>query len=156
MELKKINETVSVSPQIAVDDMAAIKTAGFRAIICNRPDGESVDQPGFAAIAAAASAAGIETRYVPIMSGAVTDSDIAAFGDALANLPQPVLAYCRSGTRSATLWAVIEAGRRPMTEIVAATQAAGYDVATAVQRIIAAVPMPDAGPTPRNRQNDAA
>ncbi|WP_246133185.1 TIGR01244 family sulfur transferase, partial [Paracoccus aurantiacus] len=96
-----ISPKATVSPQIAAMDMAAIKAAGYRAIICNRPDGEGADQPSFEEIEAAAKAEGIETRYVPVESGMVTDQDVAAFGQALAEVQRPVLAYCRTGTRSA-------------------------------------------------------
>lgn len=135
MELKKITEKVTVSPQITADDMAAIKDAGFRAIICNRPDGEGADQPSFEEIEAAAKAVGIEARYVPVKSGMVTDEDVAAFGEALKEIQRPILAYCRTGTRSATLWSFHEAKKRPMPEILAATKAAGYDMNGVARRI---------------------
>ncbi len=135
MEIKKISEKVSVSPQVTADDLAAIKAAGFRAIICNRPDGEGSDQPSFEEIEAAAKVAGIEARYVPVKSGMVTDEDVAAFGEALKDLQRPVLAYCRTGTRSATLWSFHEAKKRPMPEILAATKAAGYDMNGVARRI---------------------
>jgi sulfide:quinone oxidoreductase len=135
MELKKITEKVSVTPQITADDMEAIKEAGFRAIICNRPDGEGADQPSFEEIEAAAKSVGIEARYVPVQSGMVKDDDVSAFGAALGDLPRPVLAYCRTGTRSATLWSFHEAKKRPMPEILAATKAAGYDMNGVARRI---------------------
>ncbi len=135
MELKKITNKTWVSPQIAPDDMDAIKEAGIRAIICNRPDGEGADQPTFEEIEAAAISAGIEARYVPVQTGMVRDEDVAAFGAALNELPRPVLAYCRSGTRSATLWSFHESKKRPMPEILAATKAAGYDMNGVARRI---------------------
>jgi len=135
MDLKKISSKFSVSPQIAAADLAAIQEAGFRAIICNRPDGEGADQPSFEEIEAAAKKAGLETAYVPVTSGLVTDDDVAAFGAALNDLPRPVLAYCRTGTRSATLWSFHESKKRPMPEILAATKAAGYDMNGVARRI---------------------
>jgi sulfide:quinone oxidoreductase len=135
MEIKKISEKVSVTPQILAADIEAVKAAGFRAIICNRPDGEGADQPSFEEIAAAAKKAGIEAAYVPIETGMVRDEDVAAFGVALQNLPRPVLTYCRSGTRSATLWSFHESQKRPMPEILAATKAAGYDMNGVARRI---------------------
>jgi sulfide:quinone oxidoreductase len=105
MDSKPISETLSVSGQIAADDLAAIRDAGFRAIVCNRPDGEAADQPPFADIAAAARAAGLEARYLPVVSGQLTDEDAAAFRRLMDELPKPVLAYCSSGTRSGQLWA---------------------------------------------------
>ena len=135
MEIRKITEKVSVSPQITTDDILAIRAAGFRAIICNRPDGEGADQPSFEEIEAAANVAGIEARYVPVKSGMVTDEDVTAFGEALKEVQRPVLAYCRTGTRSATLWSFHEAKKRPIPEILAATKAAGYDMNGVARRI---------------------
>ena len=136
MQLNKVTDALSVSPQIGAEDMAAIRDAGFRAIICNRPDGEGADQPNFEEIEAAARAAGLEARYLPVTSGMVRDEDAAAFGQALMELPGPVFAYCRSGTRSATLWSLAEAKRRPVAEILAATKAAGYDMGGVARRIV--------------------
>ena len=135
MELKKISSGLTVSPQINVSDIEAIKAAGFRSIICNRPDGEAADQPVFQEISDAARAAGLETMYIPIVAGKVSDGDAGAFGAALDALPGPVLAYCRTGTRSATLWSLAVANYKPVSEILAATKAAGYDMGGVVRRI---------------------
>ena len=80
MQINKVTDALSVSPQITAEDVAAIRDAGFRAIICNRPDGEGADQPNFEEIEAAARAAGLEARYLPVTSGMVRDEDAAAFG----------------------------------------------------------------------------
>lgn len=135
MDLKKITEKTAVSPQITPQDIAAIKEAGFRAIICNRPDGEGADQPSFEEIEATAKKVGLEAAYVPVTSGKVLDEDVESFGAALKDLPRPVLAYCRTGTRSATLWSLHESKKRPMHEILAATNAAGYDMNGVARRI---------------------
>ena len=135
-ECKSLTPELAVSQQIAVSDAAAIAAQGFKSIICNRPDGEGADQPGFAEIAAAAAAAGVVTLHLPVASGMVTDEDAAKFGAALGELPKPVLAYCRTGTRSTTLWALSEAGRRPLTEIVSTADAAGYDLSGVAARIV--------------------
>jgi sulfide:quinone oxidoreductase len=135
MDIKRIDESLSVSGQIAADALAAVKAAGYRAVIDNRPDGEAADQPGFEEIARAATAAGLEVRYLPVTSGRVSDADAAAFASALSLLPKPVLAYCRTGTRSATLWSLAEAGRRPLPEILRRTKEAGYDMSGVVRRI---------------------
>jgi sulfide:quinone oxidoreductase len=136
MQLNKVTDALSVSPQIGAEDMAAIRDAGFRAIICNRPDGEGADQPNFEEIEAAAKKAGLEARYLPVTSGMVRDADAESFGQALMELPGPVLAYCRTGTRSATLWSLSQAKSRPVPEILAATKAAGYDMAGVARRIV--------------------
>lgn len=136
MQPKMIDATLSVSPQISTEDVAAIAAAGFRSILCNRPDGEGADQPVFAEIEAAATQAGLQAIYQPVVSGTVQDGDAAQFGAHFAALPKPVLAYCRSGTRSATLWSLSEAARgRPLPEILGATKAAGYDMGGVARRI---------------------
>ena len=135
MEIKKITEGLSVSPQIVAADLPALKAAGFRAIICNRPDAEAGDQPGHEEIRDAAAAAGLEFRFLPVTPGIVTDDTARAFGSALTELPGPVLAYCRTGTRSTTLWSLSEAPRRPLPEILALAKLAGYDMNGVARRI---------------------
>lgn len=135
MSAQRISPALSVSGQITIDDLKSIAEQGFRGIICNRPDGEGADQPNFEEIEAAARALGIEARYLPITAGKVSDQDAAGFGTLLSTLPGPVLAYCRTGTRSATLWSLAAAADKPLPEILAATKAAGYDMAGVVRRI---------------------
>lgn len=136
MQIKTITAQISVSPQIVADDLPAIAAAGFRSIICNRPDGEAADQPTYEEIETAASAAGLEARYLPIVAGKVRDEDAEEFGTALLELPGPVFAYCRTGTRSATLWSLSQARTLSAADILAATRSAGYDMAGVVRRIV--------------------
>ena len=145
MDFKTLTSGLSVSPQITIADLPAIRDAGYRAIICNRPDGEGADQPTFDEIQAAAEKLGLEARYLPIVSGKVSDADAAGFGAALTELPGPVLAYCRSGTRSATLWSLSQADRLSVADILATTNAAGYDMGGVVRRIA------NGGKTPTDR-----
>jgi len=142
MEIKPLSAALSVSDQIIASDMEVIKDLGFRAIICNRPDGEGPDQPTFAEIQKAAQFAEIEAVYQPIVAGKVRDADAVDFGTAARDLPGPVLAYCRSGTRSATLWSLSEAKTRSVADILAATKAAGYDMGGVVRRIANGGKMP--------------
>lgn len=135
MDLRTISETVTVSPQISAADVAAIAAAGYRSILCNRPDGESAGQPDYAEIEAAAHAAGLQTWFQPVISGNVTDQDGADFRAAIEALPDPVFAYCRTGTRCAMLWALAQAGQLSVDEIMQATQAAGYDLAALAPRL---------------------
>lgn len=135
MDIKGFTGKGSVSPQISGADLTDIAAQGVRAIICNCPDGEGADQPSFEDIETAAKAAGIAARYVPLQSGMVRDADVAAFGAAQKDIRRPVLAYCRPGTRSATLWSFHESRTRPMPEILAATKAAGYDITGVARRI---------------------
>ena len=150
MDIRRITQGLSVSPQITPEDVAAIAKAGFRAILANRPDDEGADQPDHAALARAAKASGLAFRYLPVTPGAVTDAAVDGFAAALRDLPGPVLAYCRTGTRSVTLWALSEAGRRPSADILNAAHAAGYDLGDLADRIIRCGIAPkDARPAPR-------
>ncbi|MFZ3584351.1 TIGR01244 family sulfur transferase [Loktanella sp. DJP18] len=149
MDIREITKDVSVAPQIAVDDLAAIKAAGFASVISNRPDGESADQPSIAEIKGAAEAAGLRVAHIPVVSGQITEADVAAFAKALADLPGPVLAFCKSGTRSATLWTRAEAEKRPAADLLARTQAAGYDMASIVAQIAAVTDKKIAAPDVR-------
>ena len=127
MELKKINDRVSVSPQILVTDVAAIKQAGFKTIINNRPDGEAPDQPTSAELKAAVEAEGLTFIEIPMGREGVSPEMIAQTQAAFAG-DGPVLAYCRSGTRSTTLWALSQAGKQDAQEIIDAAANAGYDI----------------------------
>ena len=136
MEIKPLTTELSVSEQIMPTDMQGIKDAGFRAVICNRPDGEGANQPTFEEITKAAEKVGLATSYIPIVAGKVSDDDAEAFDKALTELPGPVLAYCRTGTRSTTLWSLGQAKKRSLADILAATKAAGYDMGGVVRRIV--------------------
>ena len=105
MTIKTISPTLSVSPQILPNQMASLAKSGFKSIICNLPDGEcGAGQPGFDQIAAAAKAAGMQSAYLPIVPGQAGSVEAAAFRDLLNRLPTPIVAFCRSGNRSASLW----------------------------------------------------
>lgn len=111
MIIKQLTPTLSVSDQVMGHDLLVLSEAGFRSVICNRPDSESADQASFAEIEAAAKAAGIEVAYLPIVAGTFSDASVLAFGTLIDTLPKPILAYCRTGNRSATLWSLSESGR---------------------------------------------
>ncbi len=145
MDIKSISSSLSVCPQITAQDVQKIADLGFRSIVCNRPDGEGADQPVFDEIEAAAKKLGLETRYLPVISGKVSDEDADAFGKAMNEIPRPVLAYCRTGTRCATLWSLSQAETMTVADILAATKSAGYDMAGVVRRIA------NGGRTPTDR-----
>jgi uncharacterized protein (TIGR01244 family) len=128
LELKRINDHVSVSPQISAEDVAAIKAAGFVAIVNNRPDGESPDQPDGAVIEAAAKAAGLAYYAIPLGREGVSPGMVEETKTVLEGSNGPVFCYCRSGTRSTTLWALSQAGKMDANEIISAAANAGYDM----------------------------
>lgn len=99
-EIKRVDESISVAGQVYPEQLDEIAALGFRSLICNRPDDEEPGQPSWAEIAQAAEKAGLAHRHIPI-GGAVTPEDQAqAFAEALDELPEPVLAFCRTGNRS--------------------------------------------------------
>ncbi len=101
-----LDETVTVSPQIQPQDIPEIIAAGYKSIICNRPDGESADQTPYSLIETAALQAGVPIRNIPVVSGAITIDNVRDMKAALAELPKPVFAYCRSGARCTNLYAM--------------------------------------------------
>jgi uncharacterized protein (TIGR01244 family) len=127
--LRTIDATISVAPQIAPEALAELAAAGFTAIVNNRPDGEDPGQPTGAEIAAAAHAAGLGYTAIPITHAGFSHPQIDAMAAVLADAKGPVLAYCRSGTRSCNLWALaaVKAGANPDAAMAKAA-AAGYDL----------------------------
>lgn len=121
MQIKQLTGALSVSGQIAASDMNAIKDAGFRAIICNRPDGEANGQPTFDDIAKAAKDAGLAAAYVPVVPGKIEAGDVAQFDTAMVDLPGPVLAFCRTGNRSETLWSKSQSQKAAQTAPISGT-----------------------------------
>jgi len=105
LSLNAIASDVSVSPQIEPSQMAELARLGFKSVVNNRPDFEGgPDQPTSATMAAAAREAGMEYRHLPVAGGFQSPDEIAAFGKLMAELPRPVLCFCRSGARSTKLF----------------------------------------------------
>ena len=125
--MRKLDETTFVFVrQLAVDDIDEAAALGIRMIVNNRPDGEEPGQPSSARIESAARAAGLAYRHIPI-AGSFAPEQVEAMAQALEQ--GPVLAFCRTGTRSAYLWALARAARGvPAEGSVAAAAAAGYDL----------------------------
>lgn len=128
MDIRQITPTFAVSPQINPEDIQTLADLGYRAIIDNRPNAEAGPAHDSDAMAEAAKAAGIEFRYLPYNPGMLTIELADAFDAAIAELDGPVLAYCRSGTRSSHLWALSQAQSRDVDDIVTLAAHAGYDV----------------------------
>ncbi len=134
-EFRRVTERLSVSPQLSPGDLAEAAAQGFVRLVCNRPDAEGPGQPSSAEMKAAAEAAGLEFIHLPFagMPDAATADAVFA---AVAESPGPVLAYCRSGTRSITAWALgaLRAGAEDRAELVALAAGAGYDLSAALPR----------------------
>lgn len=129
MDIRTVNESVSVAPQIDPADLSVIAAAGFKAVINNRPDDEEPGQPTGDTIRAAAEAAGLAYYAIPVGRAGIGEGELDATTRALVDAGGPVLAFCRSGTRSCHLWALAatRAGRNPAL-IRMQAEAAGYDL----------------------------
>ncbi|MDH4052928.1 MAG: TIGR01244 family sulfur transferase [Rubrivivax sp.] len=109
LPLRPLAEDVFVAPQLDANAMAEAARAGFRSVVNNRPDFEGgPDQPTHASIEAAAGAAGLAYRFLPVAGGYQSPEEIAAFAQLLAELPRPLLVFCRSGARSTRLFAAAQ------------------------------------------------
>lgn len=105
LPLQPVAPDICVAPQLTPEAMAEAAAMGFKSVVNNRPDFEhGPDQPTSAEIAAAARAAGLEYRHLPVAGGYQSPEEIAAFAELLAALPRPLLAFCRSGARSTRLF----------------------------------------------------
>lgn len=121
-----LTEDFAAAPQPGVEHMAVLAQAGFRSVICNRPDDEVAPDDRAEAMAEAAAAAGLGFADIPVHHAPITPDMIAAERDALTGLPGPHFSYCRSGFRSSVLWALAQAGSKPTDEIVEALKRAGF------------------------------
>lgn len=129
-EIRSVTDEFAVAPQIGPDDVDAIAAAGFRTIVANRPDGEGgVTQPRMGPIRARAEALGLTFVALPF-SGAPTPEIVERTSAILSEAPSPILAYCRTGTRSITAWALVHAGQGTADDIIDAAAGAGYDLSS--------------------------
>lgn len=128
-DLRRVTDDFSVAPQIALTDIPAIAKAGFVLVINNRPDGEDYLQPAEAQVQAAAKAAGLDYVFIPVRGGPTAEQAMAV-AKACEAAQGPVLAFCRSGTRSITAWGLGQAmsGARSPQDIVSLAAGAGYDL----------------------------
>jgi uncharacterized protein (TIGR01244 family) len=126
---RPIDETILVSPQIGPDDLPQAAALGVRLVINNRPDDEEAGQPEGAAIARAAEAAGLSYTAIPVTHAGFSHAQVDAMVRALEQADGPVLAYCKSGTRSTYLWALARAkmGEHPAV-LIEKADGAGYDL----------------------------
>ncbi|MDP5292027.1 TIGR01244 family sulfur transferase [Oceanimonas sp. CHS3-5] len=135
MDIRQVTPDFAVADQVTADDLPRLKELGYNTLICNRPDGETAGQPAAEALAEQAHAEGFNWAWIPISSGNFTEQAITDFGAALARHPQPVLAFCRTGTRSITLWALSRASQQPAAELLQQCAAAGYDLSAHSERL---------------------
>ena len=135
MELKVIDDTLAVAAQMQPAELAALAGQGFTAVICNRPDGEEPGQPMLTAMRAAAQDAGLAFHHIPVAGGIFPPAAVAAFGAIRRGTQGKVLAYCRSGTRAATLDALANVHGLSVAERLSRADAAGYDLSALAEQM---------------------
>ncbi|EEX14464.1 conserved hypothetical protein [Citreicella sp. SE45] len=128
MAIIELTPGYSVSPQIAVEEVPAIAAAGISLVICNRPDDEVPPPLQRKALETAVRDAGMDFVYIPVVNGGLTLDQVAEQASAIGAAEGPVLAYCRSGTRSSIVWAMANAGAIDTDTIIATGAKAGYDL----------------------------
>lgn len=128
MEIRQITPRYSVSPQITVEDIPAIKAAGFAKVICNRPNAEVPPHMQSDVIGRAIREAGLEFEVLELTHQTMTPVNVSHQKTLIESGPGPVLAYCASGTRCSVVWALGQTDSLPVDEILEATRKAGYEL----------------------------
>lgn len=125
----KVTPEFAIGPQVSAEDFAALREAGFAAVLNARPDDEAGSYLVSGAAEPLARAAGLDYATSPTDNHAIFEPEVIdRFESALASLPKPVFAHCKSGTRAAILWALVAARSRPVEEVIALLRAAGQDL----------------------------
>ena len=128
MKLASVSETFAVSPQIRPEEMRDVASAGYRTVICNRPDGEEPGQPSAASMREAAEEAGLVFHHIPVSGGEFPPDAIRAFARVREKADGKVIAYCRTGTRSITLDALANTANETADQRIERARRAGYDL----------------------------
>ncbi|MAY21143.1 MAG: TIGR01244 family phosphatase [Erythrobacteraceae bacterium] len=136
MDIREVESGFAVAPQIQPDDLPVLADRGFVGVICNRPDGEEDGQPNIADMREAAQASGLAFHHIPVSGGEFPDAAIAAFRAVRKGTQGPVLAYCRSGTRSITLETLANPDEIEPAERLTRAAAAGYDLSNLSDKLI--------------------
>lgn len=128
-DFRQLSDGIWASPQITLADVETAAGAGFALVINNRPEGESTDQTPGEEIATAVRAAGMDYCAIPVSPGGFTRDQVEQMAKAIGAARGPVLAYCRSGTRSTLLWSLVRAAEGQDPQAIAdAALRAGYDI----------------------------
>jgi len=137
MELRKVDATLAVAPQMQPEDLAGLAAEGFAAVVCNRPDAEEPGQPSIEEMRRAAQEAGLAFHHIPVAGGVFPPAAVAAFAAVRRGTQGKVLAYCRTGTRSASLDALANIRKLSVEDRLAQAKAAGYDLSALAERMAA-------------------
>ncbi|QOR38167.1 TIGR01244 family phosphatase [Billgrantia diversa] len=128
MDVKPLDERLSVMAQPTEEDLERLAERGYRTVISNRPRGEDETQPDPERLRAKAEALGMRWKEIPVKPREYSQQDIDSFARALDDAPSPVVGFCRTGMRVAHLWALSKAPHYSLSELHALAEAAGYDL----------------------------
>lgn len=129
VKIVHLDANVFVAPQLTEADFPTLAALGIRAIVNNRPDGEAADQLSSTAAEAAARRHGMSYRFLPLTCATITDEEVVeSFARVLNTLPAPILFYCRTGTRCATVWTQVAAARIGVSPALQLAARAGFDL----------------------------
>ncbi len=135
MNLQPLSPDFSVTPQIEIAEIADLAACGYKSIIGNRPEREAPDQPAWGSLVAEAGRHGMSARHIPVVAGQIGPKDVKCFADALHTLPTPIAAFCRTGTRSAMLWALANPDELSVDERITTAAEHGHDIASLRDRM---------------------
>lgn len=136
MEIRDVTPSFAVAPQIQPSDAAELAERGFVAVVCNRPDGEEAGQPGVAAMREAAETNGLAFHHIPVAGSQFPEGAVAAFRAIRRGTEGPLLAYCRTGTRSITLDTLANPDDIDPSERLMRAADAGYDLTNLSDQLI--------------------
>jgi len=143
MKMKKLTAHFYVAEQFTTIDIEAASAHGIKTVINNRPDGEGQGQPKSAELEKAAKDLGLHYVHVPVSAKSITDQNIGDFHSTCDDVQGPILAFCRTGKRSAILWALREVQFSPVDAVLAVAREAGYDLAPMRERLASHSPETD-------------
>lgn len=135
MKLRQLTEDFFVANQLEVGDFATLKQLGFRSVLNNRPNRESAEQPEEAALRDEAERSGLRYAAAPINNQDLTAAEVATTRAALAELPAPICAFCRSGARAMLAWAIINSQDNNEADVLSCVRAAGFQDSDVAQRL---------------------
>ncbi|MEQ6890339.1 TIGR01244 family sulfur transferase [Halomonas sp. CS7] len=129
MQIHELEPGFAIADAVTPADLDELARRGFRSVICNRRPGEAEDHPDDRPLRERAAELGLEWRSIPVTPGDYAEADIAAFGEALDELPTPILAFCKTGKRAVHLWAQARSRQAgcDIRALLAAAHAAGHD-----------------------------
>lgn len=130
MGIEKIADYLYISRQLTERTAKLAAQYDVKTVICNRPDGEEANQPDFETVKKWLHAAGIENVvYMPTTVDKIDDAQLKEFQETISQSPAPIVAYCRTGTRSALMWALNQAKRGvEVNSLIRAADLAGIDL----------------------------